>query len=98
MGVLVFGWCPGRLIGGLLYFSLLILYIESQRILPIWNVFQGDFCIIRSAVWCENEGKRARSKERLKLMISHNQQMWQSRVLTIQLSCLIEWPCLAVAS
>ena len=44
-GVLALGRCPGP-IGHLLYFSLLIFYEESQRILPIWNILQGDFCMM----------------------------------------------------
>ena len=45
MSVLVLGRCPGPVVC-LLYFSLLIFYKESQRILPIWNIVQGDFCMV----------------------------------------------------
>ena len=45
MGVPALGWCPGP-ISRLLYFSLVIFYKESQGILPIWNILQGDFCMM----------------------------------------------------
>src|SRR5258706_5348313 len=37
-------WCPGVVLP--LCFSLPIFYKQPYRILPIWNVFQCDFCVL----------------------------------------------------
>ena len=38
-------WCPG-VIASLLYFSPRIFYKQPQRIRPIWDVLQFDFCML----------------------------------------------------
>ena len=38
-------WCPGVIVFPL-YFSLHIFYKQLQRIRPIWNVLQCDFCML----------------------------------------------------
>ena len=38
-------WCPGVIVFPL-YFSLHIFYKQPQRIRPIWNVIQYDFCVL----------------------------------------------------
>ena len=43
--VLVLDWCPGVVVFPL-YFTLRIFYNQLQRILPIWNVLQCDFCML----------------------------------------------------
>ena len=37
-------WCPGVIVVPL-YFSLHIFYKQPQRIRPIWDVLQCDFCM-----------------------------------------------------
>ena len=59
-GILALGWCPG-LRARLLYFSLLVFYKESQRILPIWDVFQGDFCMVTKISGMMRNGSEART-------------------------------------
>ena len=44
-GVLALGRCPGP-IGSLLYLYLFTFTKELQGILPIWDVMQGDFCMM----------------------------------------------------
>ena len=39
-------WCPGVIVFHLLYFSLPIVYRQPQRIRPIWDVLQCDFCML----------------------------------------------------
>ena len=38
-------WCPGVIVFAL-YFSLYIFYEQPQRIRPIWNILQCDFCML----------------------------------------------------
>ena len=38
-------WCPGVDVSHL-YFSLHIFYKQPQRIRPIWDVLQCDFCML----------------------------------------------------
>ena len=38
-------WCPGVVVFPL-YCSLHIFYKQPQRILPIWNVLQCNFCLL----------------------------------------------------
>ena len=38
-------WCPGVIVS-LLYFSLQIIYKQPQRIRPIWDVLQFNFCML----------------------------------------------------
>ncbi len=38
-------WCPGAIVS-LLYFSLHIVHKQLQRIRPIWDVLQCDFCML----------------------------------------------------
>ena len=38
-------WCPGVIVSHL-YFSLHIFYKQPQRIRPIWDVLQYDFCML----------------------------------------------------
>ena len=38
-------WCPGVIVSHL-YFSLHLFYKQPQRIWPIWDVLQCDFCML----------------------------------------------------